>query len=114
MKPGEKKTIADIEGSGIINHIWMTANSSFWRKLFLRFYWDNEEGPSGEIPIGDFFVIGGVFRGHKGRAKAADHILTLAVDHYQDYFFWHDEETPVKKFINFNLEIIRTVAQYFI
>jgi len=54
-------TLAEIEGSGAITHIWVTINSGeeyHLRKLVLRIYWDGEENPSVESPIGDFFGIG--------------------------------------------------------
>lgn len=50
-------TIADIEGSGCIQHIWMTPSKS-WRNLILRIYWDDETHPSVECPVGDFFACG--------------------------------------------------------
>ena len=51
-------TLADIEGSGVIQHIWITVHKSNWRNLILRFYWDNEQTPSIEVPYGDFFCQG--------------------------------------------------------
>lgn len=57
IQPGEKITIADIEGPGVINHIWMTP-AGRWRDIILRFYWDGQENPSVECPIGDFFCMG--------------------------------------------------------
>jgi hypothetical protein len=51
-------TLADIEGPGAIQHIWITVYPTHWRKLILRFYWDNEETPSVEVPFGDFFCNG--------------------------------------------------------
>jgi hypothetical protein len=51
-------TLADINGPGIIQHIWMTCFPDFWRSLVLRFYWDGEENPSIEVPYGDFFCNG--------------------------------------------------------
>jgi hypothetical protein len=51
-------TIADIEGSGAIQHIWITLNPRFWRRVVLRMYWDDEETPSVETPVGDFFAHG--------------------------------------------------------
>ncbi len=51
-------TLADIDGSGAIQHIWLTVHPNFWRKLVIRFYWDNEEQPSIEVPLGDFFCSG--------------------------------------------------------
>jgi len=50
--------LADIEGPGAVQHIWMTVNPAFWRRLVLRFYWDHEETPSVEVPVGDFFCNG--------------------------------------------------------
>lgn len=50
--------LADIEGPGAIQHIWMTVDPRFWRSLVLRCYWDGEETPSVETPLGDFFCNG--------------------------------------------------------
>ncbi len=51
-------TLADIEGPGAIQHIWCTVHPSAWRRLVLRMYWDDEEAPSVEVPLGDFFCNG--------------------------------------------------------
>ena len=51
-------TLADIEGPGAIQHIWLTVHPDAWRKLVLRFFWDDEETPSVEVPLGDFFCCG--------------------------------------------------------
>ncbi len=48
-------TIMDVKGPGTIQHIWMTVDPSAHRDLILRFYWDGEESPSVEAPLGDFF-----------------------------------------------------------
>lgn len=61
INPGEKRVIADINGSGCITHIWMTMDCKekfFLRKAVLRIFWDGEENPSVETPIGDFFGAG--------------------------------------------------------
>jgi len=55
MQPGEVFTIADIEGPGCIQHIWLTPTGK-WRNTILRVYWDGQEHPSIECPIGDFFA----------------------------------------------------------
>lgn len=49
--------IASIEGPGVIQHIWMTPTGR-WRNIIIRFYWDGEENPSVECPVGDFFASG--------------------------------------------------------
>ena len=50
-------TIAEINGSGSIQHIWMTP-TGVWRNSIIRFYWDDEKTPSVEAPVGDFFGMG--------------------------------------------------------
>jgi len=54
---GEKAELADISGSGAIQQIWLT-NSGTWRYQILRIYWDNQEQPSVECPVADFFAAG--------------------------------------------------------
>jgi hypothetical protein len=54
INPGETYTLAEINGSGAIQHIWMTPTGN-WRFSILRFYWDDETTPSIEVPVGDFF-----------------------------------------------------------
>ncbi len=54
---GETFTLAEIEGEGSIEHIWMTPTGN-WRYSILRIYWDGEQEPSVECPVGDFFGMG--------------------------------------------------------
>lgn len=53
----ETFTLAEIEGPGAIQHIWMTPTGK-WRYLILRIYWEDQEYPSVECPLGDFFCVG--------------------------------------------------------
>ena len=55
VKPGETVTIAEIDGPGAIQQIWMTPTGN-WRFSILRMYWDDEKEPSLECPVGDFFA----------------------------------------------------------
>ncbi|WP_119079989.1 glycoside hydrolase family 172 protein [Chitinophaga alhagiae] len=57
IEPGKTFTLAEIEGPGAIQHIWMTPTGN-WRYSILRFYWDDETTPSVEVPVGDFFGMG--------------------------------------------------------
>ncbi|SIN71257.1 glycoside hydrolase family 172 protein [Chitinophaga niabensis] len=57
IEPGKTVTLAEINGSGAIQHIWMTPTGN-WRYSILRFYWDDETTPSVEVPVGDFFGMG--------------------------------------------------------
>lgn len=59
--PGATLTVAELDGPGVITHIWLTIahDAPFYSRLLtLRMYWDGEEHPSVECPIGDFFGIG--------------------------------------------------------
>ena len=61
LKAGQSLTIADIDGPGVIRHIWFTINAKdprYGRSLTLRMYWDGRDEPAVESPIGDFFAIG--------------------------------------------------------
>jgi hypothetical protein len=62
IEPGERRTIADIKGAGIINHIWITmapmAPELSRNDVVLRMYWDGSDKPSVEAPLGAFFGQG--------------------------------------------------------
>ncbi len=57
IAPGETFELADIDGPGAIQQIWMTPTGN-WRFSILRIYWDDQEQPSVECPVGDFFAMG--------------------------------------------------------
>jgi len=57
IEPSATFTLGEIEGSGVINHIWMTPVGDY-RLMIFRFYFDGEEEPSVEVPVGDFFAAG--------------------------------------------------------
>jgi hypothetical protein len=57
IEPGELFTLAEIDGPGAIQQIWMTPTGT-WRYAILRVYWDDQEHPSIECPVGDFFAMG--------------------------------------------------------
>ncbi|HXO76813.1 MAG TPA: glycoside hydrolase family 172 protein [Puia sp.] len=57
IKAGTTFTVAEMEGPGSVQHIWMTPTGN-WRNSILRFYWDDETTPSVEAPVGDFFCMG--------------------------------------------------------
>lgn len=58
IAPGETRTLAEVRGSGAIQHIWMTL-TGHWRHSILRIYWDDQETPSVECPAGDFLPAAG-------------------------------------------------------
>ncbi len=66
LKPNSGFTVAEIEGPGVIRHIWMTADPKTYRNCILRIFWDGETTPSVEVPFGDFFCCG-----HEKRARVS-------------------------------------------
>ena len=69
IRPGETLVMAEIEGPGVIQHIWLTFNEARpnWlekegsanpAEIVLRMYWDDGETPAVESPLGDFFAAG--------------------------------------------------------
>jgi hypothetical protein len=57
IQAGETFEMADIRGPGAIQQIWMTPTGR-WRFSILRVYWDDQEQPAIECPVGDFFAMG--------------------------------------------------------
>ncbi len=55
---GEKRLLGDIEGPGAIQQFWIVVSNVRWRNLILRIHWDDQELPSVESPLGDFFACG--------------------------------------------------------
>jgi len=55
---GEKRLLGDIEGPGAIQQFWIVVSNVRWRNLILRIHWDDQEQPSVESPLGDFFACG--------------------------------------------------------
>jgi hypothetical protein len=55
---GENRLLCDIEGPGALQQIWCVVSNVRWRNLILRIYWDDQEHPAVESPLGDFFACG--------------------------------------------------------
>jgi hypothetical protein len=62
IKAGERRTLFDVKGAGMINHIWITIApdpAELKRDdIILRMYWDGSNSPSVESPLGSFFGQG--------------------------------------------------------
>jgi len=61
IQPGENRVLADISGPGCITHFYFTMilpDMLDFRQAVLRMFWDGEDSPSVEVPLGDFFCVG--------------------------------------------------------
>ena len=64
LEQGETAVLMDVPGCGWIAHLWCTVDEEsaedrfIFRDLVLRMYWDGEDAPSVEVPLGDFFCCG--------------------------------------------------------
>lgn len=85
VKNGETATLMDIEGCGVIRHIWITIpdrSPEAMRSMILRMYWDNSPVPSVEVPLGDFF---GVAHG-RCRVLTSAYVTQILGRGYNSYF----------------------------
>ena len=62
LPAGSTTTLAEIDGPGVIQHIWITVDPRAYRDCVLRMYWDGEQTPSVEVPLGDLFCCGHALR----------------------------------------------------
>jgi hypothetical protein len=68
--PGETTVLADLQGPGVVNHIWITIadNEYGWPRLLrFRVYYDGSPIPSVDAPLGDFFAVG---QGFEAKVKS--------------------------------------------
>lgn len=75
FKAGAVHTLLDAEGPGIIRHIWCTippGQPAAMRNVILRMYWDDQETPSVEAPLGDFFGVA-----HGRQREMVSHYVTM-------------------------------------
>ncbi len=83
LKSSETKVLADIDGPGCITEIFFTCDHKNLSELVLRIYWDDEEKPSVEVPVGIFFANG--FDDHKHAVHSAA-IMALPRNAYSCYW----------------------------
>lgn len=63
IAPGESRTLCDIEGPGMVRHIWLVTDApenrtpELLRSFVIRMYWDDSDYPSVEAPMMDFFGV---------------------------------------------------------
>ncbi|MCX6225798.1 MAG: DUF2961 domain-containing protein [Bacteroidia bacterium] len=70
VNAGETVTLMDVEGPGMIQHIWMVEGLS--RANIIRCFWDDETVPSIEVPAPDFFAVG-----HEKFARVNSQVVTV-------------------------------------
>ena len=101
VNPGETAVIADVKGSGLIQHIWF----GFYvgHSFILRMYWDDEKTPSVECPLSAFF--GRAFdennfdSNHELIHFASKYLISAPAQGYNSYF-----KMPFKKHCLITLE----------
>lgn len=72
IQPGESIVLCDIEGPGVIRHIWLTVwpTVEALQGIVIRAFWDNQKHPSIEAPLGSFF---GTMHGQPRAYQSAVH-----------------------------------------
>ena len=62
LMPGQEIQLCDIQGRGVIRHIWMTLDATrpaVWKGIVIEAYWDGQDHPSISSPVGAFFGMFG-------------------------------------------------------
>jgi D-arabinan exo alpha-(1,3)/(1,5)-arabinofuranosidase (non-reducing end) len=60
IPPGGSIDVFESSGPGVITHIWFTIaaqSGNHLKEIVLRIFWDGNEKPSVETPVGDFFGL---------------------------------------------------------
>jgi hypothetical protein len=60
IQPGATKELFASDGPGVITHIWFTIaadSSNHLKEIVIRIYWDGNDQPSVEVPVGDLFGL---------------------------------------------------------
>ena len=93
IEAGQTHVLADLEGPGVITHIWLTflQEPHFWvtdgaangQEMLLRIYCDGRAKPDVEVPVGDFFA--NCFG--KRMEVISDPVIVEDADSYN--CFWH-------------------------
>lgn len=94
----ELVTIAEMDGPAIIKSIFLTSDKDSFSDLIIRIYWDFEDCPSVESPVGAFFCMG-----HAGYSHEV-YSMPIVVAPYRglnSYF-----EMPFKKHCKITIENI--------
>lgn len=95
ISSGETKVLADLSGASIVRHISFTINCSdvlYLRKCVLRMYWDGQDHPSVETPVGDFFGVGHAKVNSYEHGHANDR-----TDDWSSVAYWY-QDLPSKPF----------------
>src|SRR5205823_7301559 len=59
LPPNTNTVYAQLEGPGVIRHLWITPTNQFEgnRQTIIRIYFDDARAPNVEAPVGDFFGV---------------------------------------------------------
>jgi hypothetical protein len=111
-------TVLDTDGPGMISHIWFTiaSNEQFHlKRIVLRIFWDGENTPSVETPVGDFSGLGlGEYHSWQsemlsvGSIKALNCFFSMPYRRHARITVTNEELKPVRSFY-YNIDL-RTYA----
>lgn len=95
---GQTRTLLDVDGPGMVTHFWNTiaAFDPFaGRSVVLRVYYDGNEKPSVQAPLGDFFGVG-----HGANKSFSSAVASASAYGLSRACYWH---MPFRKHIKITL-----------
>ncbi len=72
VEPGETAVLADIAGPGAIQSMWF-GGTIMDRDFILRIYWEDQQQPSVECPLTDFFAMPYSFQNPQNAQRGSGH-----------------------------------------
>jgi hypothetical protein len=87
IPPGTTLTLLDADGPGVITHFWNTiaAFDPFaGRSVVLRVFYDGQEKPSVQVPLGDFFGVG-----HGAQKSFTSAPMSVSANGLSRSCYWH-------------------------
>ena len=106
VPPGGTITVLNVNGPGEISHIWFTmadSESYALKRVVLRMYWDNDQYPSVDAPIGDFFGLGlgYYYPWHSavlsvGNKRALNSFFPMPFEHHARIIITNEGKRPIR------------------
>lgn len=115
IRPEQQVELGRIEGPAVVRRMWITVQSQIPQihgLLTLRIWWDDEEEPSVEVPLGDFFGVG-FGREREMKSLMAESFPAGGENHAALLCYW---PMPFRKSARISIEnrSLRPVSMFFI
>jgi Protein of unknown function (DUF2961) len=115
IESGKEIELANLTGAGLITYFYITDNSkgNIYRGLVLKIYWDNNEEPSVNVPLGDFFgAIDGRTVDYQSIVMQINHLcymsyIPMPFSSGARIVLANDGDTAYKRIVAYNIDYLK-------